>query len=213
MSDLLVDQSREALIALAPDGRILSWSRGAEAMLGYPAEEAVGQAIDALLVPDAHRSEARAALAEAMETGSNLFESVRQRRDGSLIDVEVSMRKVSASGVGPFIAVSTRDVTQLRRLRDQQASEARFRGLLEAAPDAMVIVAQDGRIQLINGQVETLFGYRRAELLGQPVEVLVPARYRNQHRGSRCLPQRCPGRVTQARQFRVALPSAVLQTF
>ncbi|HET6149426.1 MAG TPA: PAS domain S-box protein [Polyangia bacterium] len=185
VSDLLVDQSREALIALAPDGRILSWSRGAEAMLGYPAREAVGQFFDALLVPEAQRSEARAALAEAVETGSNLFESVRRRRDGSLIDVEVSMRAVTASGVGSFIAVSTRDVTQLRRLRDQQAIEARFRGLLEAAPDAMVIVAQDGRIQLVNGQVETLFGYRRAELLGQPVEILVPPRYRDQHPDSR----------------------------
>jgi PAS domain S-box-containing protein len=111
VSDLLVDQSREALIALAPDGRILFWSRGAEAMLGYPAQEAVGQTIDALLVPDAQRSEARAALAETVETGSNLFESVRRRRDGSLIDVEVStLRKVTASDVGSFIAVSTRDV-------------------------------------------------------------------------------------------------------
>src|SRR5688572_8903079 len=61
------------------------------------------------------------------------------------------------------------------------ALEANFPGFLEAAPDAMVIVGADGLIQLVNGQAERLFGYDRTELLGQPVEILVPARYRGKH--------------------------------
>ncbi len=56
-----------------------------------------------------------------------------------------------------------------------------FRALLESAPDAMVIVGQDGRISLVNAQTENLFGYARAELLGNPVEMLVPPRFRDQH--------------------------------
>lgn len=56
-----------------------------------------------------------------------------------------------------------------------------FRALLEAAPDAMVIADAKGRITLINAQTETLFGYRRDELLGQPVELLIPERYHGQH--------------------------------
>ncbi len=67
------------------------------------------------------------------------------------------------------------------QLRESLAAEAMFRGLLEAAPDAMVILRGDRTIWLVNAQVERLFGYRREELLGQPVEILVPARFREAH--------------------------------
>jgi PAS domain S-box-containing protein len=63
----------------------------------------------------------------------------------------------------------------------QNHAEANFRGLLEAAPDAMVIVNHDGVIKLINSQTEKMFGYTRAELLGEPVELLVPLPSRNGH--------------------------------
>ncbi|MFF4408862.1 PAS domain S-box protein [Streptoverticillium reticulum] len=70
--------------------------------------------------------------------------------------------------------------------RDEHgAAEARFQGLLESAPDAMVIVDDTGTIQLVNAQTEAVFGYCREELLGRPVEILVPPRFRRQHSAHR----------------------------
>ncbi len=68
---------------------------------------------------------------------------------------------------------------------DLQAGETRFRGLVESAPDATVIVGQNGQILLVNSQTEALFGYRREEVLGQPLEMLTPKRYRQRHAGHR----------------------------
>jgi len=71
------------------------------------------------------------------------------------------------------------------RTAELSASEERFRSLLESAPDAMVMCGQDGRIALVNSQAERLFGYSRGELLGEPVETLIPQRLRHRHEGYR----------------------------
>jgi protein-histidine pros-kinase len=180
-AERLVDESPDALIALSFEGQILFWSRGAEAILGYNAPEAVGRAIADLIVPRDRAAELAQLLAHVLREGTAVIETVRRRKDGAPVHVGISMRRVDRSGGGPFIAVSEKDITQLTRLEREQASEAKFRGLLEAAPDALVIVGEDGRIELVNSQAEHLFGYTRDELLGRPVEVLIPQRFRPNH--------------------------------
>ena len=72
-----------------------------------------------------------------------------------------------------------------REINNRKRAELRLRNLLELAPDAMVIVNREGFIMLTNAQAEKLFGYPRAELLGQPVEILIPERFRERHPGHR----------------------------
>jgi PAS domain S-box-containing protein len=69
----------------------------------------------------------------------------------------------------------------IRDISDRKKADARFKGLLESAPDAMVIVGSDGRILLVNAQTEKMFGYHREQLIGQWVELLIPERFRRKH--------------------------------
>ena len=181
-AEVLVDESSEALLALSPAGEILFWSRAAERTFGYPRSVAIGRMLEDLIVPPDRRAETRAAIDDAIRAGFTLIETVRRCADGEHITVDVAMRAVhDAAGAVHYIAVNETDVSSVIRQRANHVAGARFRGLLEAAPDAMVIVGESGRIALVNGQAERLFGYGRDELYRQPIEILLPERFQRRH--------------------------------
>jgi len=185
VAELLLDESPDALVSLTLQGRIRSWNRGAGEMFGYTAEEAIGRAIDDLIVPPDGLPEAQAMLEDVLTDGSATIETIRRHRDRGLIYVIVSMRRVDRPGGESFIAVRGKDVMPQRRLHELEASESKFRSLLEAAPDAIVIVDRYGDIVIVNAQTEKLFGYAREELLGKRVEMLIPEPARERHPGHR----------------------------
>ncbi len=178
--EALVEETPDALIALSPSGEVLFWNHGAETIFGYSRSEAVGKTLNDLVVPNEYKKEAKEYLEQTVMTGSAVFETVRRKKNGTLVDVDVSKRVVRDSkGDIRFIVANKKDVTLLKRLR--QEKDLKFQGLLEAAPDAIVIANQGGNITLINAQTEKLFGYSRSELLGYPVEVLIPERFKAHH--------------------------------
>ena len=186
IKDSIVDNSLDALVAISPEGNVIFWNSGAEAIFGYTSAEVVGHSLNDLVVPLDRLKEAQEALSSALETGSIVYESIRRRKDGSLVYVDISKKTVrDNAGRVQYVSVCKKDVTLLKVQRDAKALETRFRGLLDSTPDAIVIVNHSGRIVLINNQGETLFGYSRGDLIGKPVEILLPGRYRERHVGYR----------------------------
>lgn len=110
-----------------------------------------------------------------METGLELY---GLRKDGTEFPAEISLSPIQTPS-GWLISSSIRNVTERKR------AQQRIVTLLDSAPDAIVVAGEDGRIVLVNTQTEKLFGYERGELLGQPVEALIPERFWADHRGHR----------------------------
>ena len=172
----IVAYSDDAIIGKTLDGIITSWNAGAERMYGYSANEAIGMSVS-MLVPANHPDEIPEVL-ERLERGEIVdhFETVRVRKDGEEFHVEITAspikdameRIVGASTIGRDISVRKAAEKYMVQM------EARYRGLLEAAPDAMVVVNQSGEIVLLNRQAEKQFGYHRDELLGQKVKNIIP---------------------------------------
>jgi PAS domain S-box-containing protein len=187
-----LEVSPDALVVVNSGGVLTHANEQAEKLFGYSRNELVGQAIE-VLVPEArrgahvHHRNAYLSDPRTRPMGSDLDLQAR-RKDGTTFPVEISLAPMhrgsaalsrstatAASSSSRVVIAAIRDVTERKRL------ERKFRGLLEAAPDAMVIVDPTGSIVFVNVQTEKLFGYSRDQLLGQAVEMLIPHRLRERH--------------------------------
>ena len=177
-----------AIFMLDPQGCVVTWNAGAESIKGYRAEEIIGQHFSRFYTAeDVADGKPERLLQSALDNGRAEDEGWRVRKDGSQFWASVLLAPVrDRTGELRGFTKVARDNTARKKIEDSlRASEERFEKLLESAPDAMVIVDTQGRIALVNSQTEKLFGYGRAELLGQAVEMLVPPRFRGQHAAHR----------------------------
>jgi PAS domain S-box-containing protein len=182
----LWEENPDAVVAITPDGKVLHWNRAAETIFGYTRDEAFGRSLSELIIPTDRFVEERRILEVASAQDLVVYESVRRRKDGSLVHVSISSKPVrDGKGKVQFVLSTKKDVTHLKVLRDAKLVEGRFRDLLESTPDAIVMVNVTGRIVLVNTQAERVFGYDRGALMGKPVEVLLPERLRVAHNGHR----------------------------
>ena len=182
----LLDLTHDAIFVRNIVGKIVYWNRAAEALYGWRRAEAEGKIPHELL-----RTEFPKPLPEiendVFETGFWEGELVDTCRDGRRVAIlsRWALRR-DVDGKPEAILETNRDVTQRKR------EENKFRNLLETAPDAIVIVDGNGLIQIVNAQTERLFGYARGELVGNPIEMLIPRRFRNGHGDHRSSYARSP---------------------
>jgi PAS domain S-box-containing protein len=168
----IVENSDDAIISKNLDGVILSWNRGAERLYGYTAEETIGQPVT-MLIPEGMPDEEPRILNQ-IKRGERVdhYETVRLRKDGTPIDVSLTVSPVKDAN-GRIVGASkiARDIT-LRK----SAEETRrlLSAIVETSDDAIMSADMELKITAWNAGAEKMFGYSAAEVLGADAMILTP---------------------------------------
>ncbi|MEQ8686899.1 MAG: PAS domain S-box protein [Imperialibacter sp.] len=185
----LLESAPDAIILVDHAGIIHMVNSMCEKIFGYSRSELIEKPIE-ILIPNrfrkSHPGQRSGFFANphsrAMGEGLELF---GLKKNGTEFPVEISISPIELPE-GMFVSAAIRDISWRKKAEEElRASEMKFRGLLESAPDAMVMVDKNGVINMVNSMTEELFGYKRDTLLGCPIETLIPERFRKAHPGKR----------------------------
>jgi len=173
-----VESAPSGMIMIDSQGHIVLANQATSNLFGYENDELIGASIERL-VPDRfktdhpkHRSQFFSNPSpRRMGGGRDLF---GLRKDGTEVPLEIGLNPLKTEE-GSFVLASVVDITA------RKLEEERFRLVVETTPNGMIMVDASGKIVLVNQLTESLFGFSRAELIGQPVELLIPPRFRKNH--------------------------------
>jgi PAS domain S-box-containing protein len=170
----------DAVIATDNAGRVTLLNPVAASLTGWTQDGAIGRPLDEIFVITNEVTGAKVenpvnkVLQEGRIVGLANHTQLTAK-DGRVIPIDDSAAPINDAGGITGVVLIFRDITERKK------AEQRLRLAVEAAPNAMVMVDREGLIDLVNSHTERVFGYERAELLGKPVEMLVPERYRTGH--------------------------------
>ena len=174
----IVESSPTGVVLVDREGRISLINRETERMFGYDRHELLGSSIETLVPlrfrkghPEFRRAFTSNPQSRLMGAGSDLF---GLHKNGTEIPIEIGLNPIETNQ-GLFVLASVVDISSRRH------AETRFRVAVEASPHGMLMVDPTGRIVLLNREIERIFDYKREELLGQSIEMLVPRDVRDQH--------------------------------
>lgn len=179
----IAESTDDAIVGKDLDGIVTAWNLGAERLFGYPAGEIIGQPILRIIPPDRIDEEAAILLRIRNDERIVQFETERRRRDGRIIAVALTISPIH-DDAGRIIGVSkiARDISAVQQVhRELAGREALFRAILDAAPDALVVIDRYGIIQSFSAAATRLFGFEPAEIVGRNVNLLMPAPYHEEH--------------------------------
>lgn len=176
----LLDAVPAAILVLNAAGQIIYCNNEACRLFAYEPGELRGQAVE-LLMPAAYRAQHvglrqdyfAQSTPRFMGLGRDLF---GQRKDGSHFPVEIGLRPLN-SGTQQCVVASVLDITERKKAHEQLAT------VIDSSPYGKLVVDKSGMIRLVNHRLVNLFGFSKEQLLGQPIEVLLPERYREAHSG------------------------------
>jgi PAS domain S-box-containing protein len=168
----IVDSSDDAIISKDLNGTITSWNKSAERLFGYTAEELVGKSITLLIPPDRQNEEPE--ILARLRKGERVdhFETLRRRKDGTLLDISLTISPVK-NARGEIIGASkiARDTTEIKRA---ERNTRLLSAIVDSSDDAIISKDLSGTITSWNCSAERLFGYTAEEAIGMSVTILIP---------------------------------------
>jgi two-component system, LuxR family, sensor kinase FixL len=179
----IVSSSDDAIVSKTLDGTITPWNAGATNILGYVADEMIGQPITRIIPSELHQEEKQ--ILARLHRGERIqhYETVRLAKDGRRVDISLTVSPLfNQSGKVVGASKVARDITE-RKLAEQALREttARLRTLTETAVDGVILIDARGVVLMFNPACEKLFGYSADAVIGENVRMLMPEPYRHEH--------------------------------
>jgi adenylate cyclase len=183
--DAIFRSAADAIVTADETGEIIAWNPAAEKMFGHGEDEVLGRRLS-MIVPERYRAAHEAGLARVVATGEtkiigHTVEVSGLHKEGSEFPIELSLATWIEEGRRYFTGI-IRDITERSAMTHALTlSEQRLDAILGTANDAVVSIDVSGKVMLWNNGATEMFGYRSEEMMGEPLDVVIPERYRAKH--------------------------------